>query len=256
LFTLKEFNELYHEQNLSLQQIAREYGTYTNKVRREAIKFGAKFRDKAMAQKNALATGVREHPTKGKKRSEKVKIKISESLSESWENMSQEEYDRRSKLAQDQWNKMTYEERQDLRQKANAGIRKASKEGSKLEKLILQWLIKEGYKTVFHREHIIGNEKMHVDIVIPELKAAIEIDGPSHFEPIWGDKKLKKSRNADNRKDGLLLGAGFFVVRILQQKELTQKLVRDILIQLEEALGKIKNSKTKKKIDRKIVIGV
>jgi very-short-patch-repair endonuclease len=49
---------------------------------------------------------------------------------------------------------------------------------------------------------------------IPELKTIIEVDGPSHFLPIWGEEKLQKQIKADNNKSGLILSKGLAIIRI------------------------------------------
>ena len=50
--------------------------------------------------------------------------------------------------------------------------------------------------------------------MIIKLKTIIEIDGPSHFLPIWGEQRLQKQINADLRKSGSLLSKGFVVIRV------------------------------------------
>lgn len=254
LFTLKEFNKLHNENNMSIYEIAESYETYPNKVRRLAQKLGAKIRNKSEAQKVALSTGRQKHPTEGTTREEEVKIKISEGVAKVWDEMDNKEKKRRSDLAKEQWENMSDVQKNDLHDKAYAGIRKASQHGSKLEVQVLQKLMEWGYKVEFHRQHIIGNEKMHIDVVIPKLSTAIEIDGPSHFKPIWGEDKLNKSLETDNRKDGLLLGAGFCIIRVLQKKDLTKKLARDILLELEGVLEKI-DTKFPSSGKRKFVVG-
>lgn len=67
--------KLYLMEKKSFQQIAKEYNTYSNKIRRDAKKFDISIRDKSEAQKNALSTGNHKHPTKGTTRSEDTKIK-------------------------------------------------------------------------------------------------------------------------------------------------------------------------------------
>ena len=49
---------------------------------------------------------------------------------------------------------------------------------------------------------------------IPELKTIIEVDGPSHCLPVWGEEKLQKQINADLRKDGIFLTRGYVVIRL------------------------------------------
>ena len=60
---------------------------------------------------------------------------------------------------------------------------------------------------------------------IHDLKTIIEIDGPSHFLPIWGEDKLQKQINADLRKSGALLSKGYAVVRVksLGQESLSKR---------------------------------
>lgn len=253
--TVSDFNKLHYHQNMSVCEIAETYDTYPNKVRRAAKKLGATIRNKQEAQKIALQTGRQSHPTKGKVRSDEVKIKISESIAKSWENLPEEEKERRAEMAQQQYANMTVEQRKNLRTKAHEGIIKASKFGSKLEKEILGWLTEKGFQVVFHKNHMVGNEKMHIDIMLPKMMTIIEIDGPSHSRPIWGTEQLKKSQNADNRKDGILLNRGFFIIRVSQEKDLTKKNTRDILIELEKVLSNINGNPAKQK-QRRFTIGV
>ena len=88
------------------------------------------------------------------------------------------------------WEDMTPAERTKNQSKAYKAIRKASEEGSKLERYLFAGLLKDGYRVNFHVEQKLSNQKLQIDMVIPTLKLAIEVDGPSHFEPIWGEKNL------------------------------------------------------------------
>ncbi len=65
--------KLYEKENKSFADIANEYETYANKIRRDAIKYDIKIKNKSEAQKSALATGKTKHPTKGKKRTKEEK---------------------------------------------------------------------------------------------------------------------------------------------------------------------------------------
>ena len=49
----------------------------------------------------------------------------------------------------------------------------------------------------FNRKDAINSE---LDIYIPTLKLAFELNGLFHYEPIFGDDKLQKIQNNDNRK--------------------------------------------------------
>ena len=61
---------------------------------------------------------------------------------------------------------------------------------------------------------LIPSENLEIDLYIPGLQTIIEVDGPSHFLPIWGQDKLDKQINADLRKTGTLLTKGYVVIRV------------------------------------------
>ena len=70
---------------------------------------------------------------------------------------------------------------------------------SKLE-VYLEKHIKEIYGeefALFNNKEIIGSE---LDIYIPSLKLAFELNGIFHYEPIYGKEKLKSIQNNDQRK--------------------------------------------------------
>ena len=128
--------------------------------------------------------------------------------------MSKEEYEHRCKEAQTRWYSMPEEQRAEITALAIEAVRKAGKEGSKMEKFLLEELTNLGYRVEFHKKDLIPNEKLEIDLYIPALKTIIEIDGPSHFLPIWGEEKLQKQIKADDQKTGLVLSKGFVVLRI------------------------------------------
>lgn len=68
ILTLEYVLREYVEKKRSTHDIAEECYTYPNKVRRMLIKYGITLRDNSEAQSQALASGRRKHPTKGKKR--------------------------------------------------------------------------------------------------------------------------------------------------------------------------------------------
>jgi len=232
----KKVIKMYNEQNKSTYEIAKQLDTYPNKVRRTLIKSGYKLKDKSEAQKTALAEGRSSHPTKGRKRSSKERIKISSSLVDYWHDMTDKEKERRSKIAKRNWKNMSAEQKESMRSKGIAAIQLAATQGSKLEQFFQKRLEKAGFFTKMH-QIIIPAENLEIDLYIPELKTIIEVDGPSHFYPIWGEEKLQKQINADLRKSGALLSKGYVVIRIksLGQESLAKKesLVTRVIDQLE-----------------------
>jgi len=209
-----EIVKLYQSGDYSTYQIAERYETYPNKIRRILVKHGVEMKSKSQAQKSALANGRAKHPTKGNIRTKEERLKISATVKKYWSNMSKEEYEGRCKEAKTRWYSMPEEERARITSLAIQAVRKAGKEGSKMEKFLLEELTGLGYRVQFHKKDLIPNEKLETDLYIPSLKTIIEIDGPSHFLPIWGEEKLQKQIKADDQKTGLILSKGFVIIRV------------------------------------------
>lgn len=232
--------EHYEKDKKSFQDIAEISATYANKIRRDAIKFNIKIRDKSEAQKNALNTGKTEHPTKGKQRSEKTKNKIGMGVLSSWENLDQASLQKRKNKARENWNNLSDDEKANILKKANDAVRVSSKEGSKLEKFLLKKLLKDGYPVEFHKEQTLTNTKLQIDLFIPTINVAIEVDGPSHFEPVWGDDALKRNKTYDDKKSGLILGKGLVLIRIKQTRDFSKSRAELIYEELKTQLENIK----------------
>ena len=128
--------EQYTNEKKSTYEIAQDIGTYPNKIRRTLNTLGVDLRDRSSAQTVAIESGRHEHPTRGKKRTEAEKVAISNGMSSFWESMEDSERERRSKLSKEQWASMSEEDKANLRKLAAEAVRKASKEGSKIEKFI------------------------------------------------------------------------------------------------------------------------
>lgn len=225
--------EMYTEEDKSTYEIAKHLNTYPNKVRRTLIKHGFELKSKSEAQKNALKTGRSYHPTEGKKRSSKEKLNISKGMVTHWGEMTKEQRENRINQAKERWQEMDLEQKDKMSRLAIEAIRKAGKEGSKLEKFVVERLKQEGHKVDFHNKTLIPTEKLEIDIYLPELRTIIEVDGPSHFLPIWGEEKLQKQIKADLHKSGLILSRGYAIIRVkamnspnLNNKE---KLASDII---------------------------
>ncbi len=230
--------KLYNAQNKSWEQIAADMGTYANKIRRLAVKLGIKSKTQSEAQSNSLKTGRRIHPTAGKERSEDTKLKISESQAKAWENLTPQEREERAELTRQQYNGMTPKQKINFLNKATEGRILASKEGSKLEKYLFK-MLKTKYPVQMHKEQHFVNERLHIDLYISKLNISIEVDGPSHFAPIWGEENLKKKKKSDREKNGLILGAGGCLIRIKHDKEVSEKRKRDIYENLLDVITRI-----------------
>ena len=82
--------------------------------------------------------------------------------------------------------------------KYNNENKKSGSRRSKLEMWIEEQLKnKYEFEIIFNGKDTINSE---LDIYIPSLKLAFELNGIFHYEPIYGDEKLKTIKNNDNKK--------------------------------------------------------
>lgn len=240
---IKKIIDLYTKENKSTYDIAIEFNTYPNKIRRLLIKNGIELKDKSEAQKNAIQTGKSTHPTMGKKRSQEEKLKISRSIKNYWSEMDDKTYDSKVKQAKQRWKNMSDIDKNKMLDAAIKAIQTAGKEGSKLEKYLYEEITKAGYKVDFHKKYLIQNENLEIDMYLPDLKTIIEVDGPSHFLPIWGEEKLQKQIKADNNKTGLILSKGLLIIRIKNLSDTVCLADREKLrLDLLKTLGTIKDA--------------
>lgn len=235
--------KLYEQDKKSFKDIADMVGTYSNKVRRDAIKFKINIRDKSAAQKNALNSGKHCHPTKGKTRDDSTKTKIGLGVLQAWERLSDNELTQRKLIAKNNWENLSDDQKKNMHNKATNAVRHSSKVGSKLEKFLLHQLLADGYTVNFHQEQILSNTKLQIDLFIPSINLAIEVDGPSHFLPVWGEDALKRNQSYDQKKEGLLIGKGLKLIRIKQTKDFSKSRSQIIYSKLKEHIENIKNNK-------------
>lgn len=232
----------YDKNKRSFQDIAQTCDTYANKLRRDAIKFNISIRDKSEAQKNALASGKTKHPTQGTKRSSVTKDKIGLSVLKSWEAMDDNMIKERKLKAKQNWENKSDDEKENILKQANLAVREASKTGSKLEKFLLNQLLAKGFSVEFHKEQSILNTKLQIDLFIPKLNIAIEVDGPSHFEPVWGNDALKRNKKYDDKKTGLIIGKGLYLIRVKQTKDFSKSRGLLIFDELLHTISLIENN--------------
>lgn len=248
----KEYIDHAHNvEQLSLREIAQRVGTYPNKIRRFAMKNDVHIRDKSEAQTVALETGRHTHPTKGKVRPDDVKAKISDKMAENWAALSEEEYQERVRMGREAWENMSEIDRQFIMRKAGDAIRRTSREGSKMEHALKEALTNAGFVVEFHKEGLIPNFKLQIDLFIPELSTAIEVDGPSHFLPIWGQDNFQRNQRADKEKTGLITSAGMTLIRIkCMSRNISGKTIRNAVTSVLEQIKDIqKNDKRRRVIE-------
>jgi very-short-patch-repair endonuclease len=234
--------EKYTKSRLSFADIASEYDTYANKIRRDANKFHIKIRDKSEAQSNALKSGKHKHPTKGTQREEDTKNKIGVSLMKSWDSLTTQQLEQRKEKSKAAWEGMDEEQKANIISAANKAVRESSKTGSKLEKFLLKKLLQSGYRVDFHKEQILSNTKLQIDLFLPTMNIAIEVDGPSHFLPVWGEDALEKNKKYDEKKTGLIIGKGLSLIRIKQLKDYSKTRALLVYSNLLSAIEELKNT--------------
>jgi very-short-patch-repair endonuclease len=151
---------------------------------------------------------------------------------------------------------MPTSKKEEMRRMALEAVREASKIGSKTERHLNNGLTNAGYSVIFHKNGLVPGSKLEVDLFLPEIKTAIEIDGPGHFLPIWGEEKLLKQQSADIIKQGILIDHGYAILRIRQiDKSISMTRMNKLLEVVLSELDKI-NKKFPSKKKRLIEIEV
>lgn len=235
----------YVKDQKSFGTIAKQYGTYPNRIVRDAKKFNIPVRNKSQAQKNALSNGKHKHPTKGRKRSEAEKINIGSGVMKNWSNADPKRLSQKKENAKILWDKRTDEEKNNMLSKANLAVRQSSKLGSKMEHYVLNFLIENNYKVDFHKEQMLANTRLQIDLFLPEMNIAIEVDGPSHFAPVWGEEVLSRNIAYDQKKSGLIVGKGCRLVRIKQKKDFSKSRASMVCDRLKSVLDNINQTSSK-----------
>ncbi len=246
----------YVEGARSTKDIAEELGTNKQRVRRALHRLGIPVRTASEAQLAALESGRAKHPTLGTQRPEHTRLKIAEGVYRDWANADEATLKARSDRCKRQWENTPQAKKDEMLKKAHAAVRESAKEGSQLERFVREGLTDAGYKVDYHVKGLVPNENLEVDLFLPELSTAIEIDGPSHFFPIWGDEKLQKNISSDIQKNGLLLNQGLVVVRVRQLNSFIGKFAQhQVLVKIIETLKSIEQQFPSKH-DRMIEVDV
>jgi len=239
----------------SCAEIAEEFNTYSKKIERILKKSDVKIRSRAEAMKLAIKKGRADHPTEGKKRTDEVKLAISKGVEKAWKDMPEDIKAKFAKGAKERWDNMDAMKKKEMQSKAGAALREACTEGSKAEKFLRRKLEQMGYEVQMHKKGLVeGN--FEIDLLLPELNTIIEIDGPQHFLPLFGESKLTETIKMDSIKNGLLIGKGFCVIRVKYLcKNMNLSVERRLWKVVSEALESIEKKfpqKTKRFIELEV----
>ena len=86
---------------------------------------------------------------------------------------------------------------------------------------------------------VVGSEATTVNVGEELISMVMEVDGPSHFEPVWGEENLERNKRSDRQKTGLIISEGMVLIRIKQDKRSSQRYFRRVLEQVVQELEKI-----------------
>ena len=214
MLDIKEIIYQYYTECKSIREIAKDNQTYPNKIARALKDAGQELRSKGEAAKLAVDSGKIKPPMLGKKRSQDEKNNISKKRASKWKEMSEQELESFKEGAKTRWDSRSHEKKLDIQQKAGQALRRASTEGSKAEKFLYEQLTRDGYDVIIHKVGLVAGEKFEVDLYLPKLNVAIEIDGPQHFSPIYGERNLSRNIKYDAIKNGALLSRGLCILRV------------------------------------------
>jgi very-short-patch-repair endonuclease len=175
-----------------------------------------KKRNKSEAQLNYLKkTGT--HQREGTTHSDGTKDAISDKMREFYESEEGEAAkDKIREFRQQEWAEKTDAEKtailEDLKSANRAKMQ--SGEGSNFENYLAEQLTEAGYAPDQRTKAWTPGNKFHVDIALPNEKIIIEVDGPTHWAPIYGEAELQKVKDKDARKDMVLHANGWDVLRV------------------------------------------
>lgn len=179
------------------------------------------------------------HPMEGKEMPTETKEKISKKLIETWDD--EEKKKEQGRKSKERYEKMSYEEKRLLSETGLQAVRDTAKTGSKLELFIIDKL-KEAEIPFDRHVKILMNDALEVDIYLPGHMLAIEIDGPSHFLPVWGEEKLEKQQVADELKHAMLKHNGVKLLRVKNtEKRNTLFFMSEVSRRLIEHINDVEN---------------
>ena len=201
-------------QGYGTSTIGEKYGVKANTIRRGLISRGIKMRTISESQKLRLDNGIAEHPTAGKTRPDSVKKKIAEKSHQTWKNKSEKEKLEHKERSKEWWDNRPPELVEQMKESSAKGIRRAAKEGSQLERFLLNKIRETGRDVIWHASNFLENVDLEVDLLLPNDKIAIEADGVFHVQPVFSQEQFEKTLRADATKNGLLMKNGYCVIRV------------------------------------------
>ncbi|MHC5056388.1 MAG: DUF559 domain-containing protein [Planctomycetota bacterium] len=175
-----------------------------------------KKRNKSEAQKNFIKrTGS--HQRSGTTHTEEAREQISDSMKEVYDGPRGDEIrEKISQQRQEEWAQMSAADKAEVLEtlKSSSRAKAMSGEGSNFENFLAEKLEEHGFVVEVRTKAYTPGQKFHVDIALPQEQIIIEVDGPTHWSPIYGDDELRKVQDKDKLKDNTLTNMGWNVLRV------------------------------------------
>ncbi|MHA2063107.1 MAG: DUF559 domain-containing protein [Candidatus Thorarchaeota archaeon] len=235
----QDVRRLYLNEGLSMRKVAQTIGAPLATLSRFMKKHGITARDKGQAQKNYLKNN--DHQMKGRKHTTETKKQISASLGDFWEGLTDDEREKvKRKIGsawKRKWESMSEQERKLMMEGLSSKAKESQGQGSRLERFIAEELRKRGYFVEERSTNYTAGKDFEVDLALPTERVAIEVDGPTHFLPIYGEEHLEHQQERDARKDDMINGIGYSVLRVRDNNGPLSQLRID---KIEQAIEEIK----------------
>jgi very-short-patch-repair endonuclease len=240
--TLNYLMKEYVDKGKSTSEIAKSLKCHPEKVRRALKKHGIPVRNKAQAAQNFYEQGgvnARKGYTFTDEEKEANALRAKEFYLH--DERANEVKEKLSKLAKKQWDKISDKERKKIAKRLHQASHEASKHGSKAELKLAELLHdKYDWMTMQKVKQIPGIGDLECDIVLPEKKVVIEVDGVVHRDAIFDEKRLKDAKDRDKKKNDILTAFGWKVIRI---KVLCEKYSLGSCLMTAEKIDNLLNSK-------------
>jgi very-short-patch-repair endonuclease len=203
----------YVDEKRSFHSIGRELGKNPKTIRDAVIKAGCQPRSKSQAQKLHVA---KHGPPIQRPRTDEEKRRISDGHARRITSMSHDEIERwKSNLRQRataQWAGLDKDAKELLMAPMREGAKAQVGRGSKGENKIGDLLREHGYN--IERRSRAFSRPFEIDILLIKERVAIEVDGPTHFDPIYGTDHLARTTARDGIKNAFLTQLGVHVIRV------------------------------------------
>lgn len=220
---MDEVRRLIEVEKLSTYKVAERVGCNQSHIVRMVAKFNKqnpnnpiKKRNKSEAQLNYIKqTG--KHQREGCEHTDQTRDRISDKMREFYDSEEGEAAkDRIREFRQQEWAEKSGAERQAILNDLQAANRAKMQAGagSNFENFLAEQLADQGFRVEQRTKTWTPGQKFHVDIAMPNEKIIIEVDGPTHWAPIYGEEELHKVEVKDARKDATLNANGWNVLRV------------------------------------------